>query len=92
MARQAVRIIAHGRVQGVGFRFFVRMAASRLGVKGWVRNCADGTVETHGEGDRDTLDAFIEMVRRGPTFGNVTDLDIDWSAPVELMVSFEIRA
>lgn len=91
MARQAVHIVAHGRVQGVGFRFFVRMTASRFGVKGWVRNLVDGSVEAHAEGDRDTLEAFVEKVREGPAFGHVTDLDIDWSAPSEQMASFEIR-
>jgi len=91
MAYNAVHMIARGRVQGVGFRFFVRDHAARLGVKGWVRNQADGSVEIHAEGRKDILDDFIDIVRDGPRFGRVSDLDIEWIEPDNRYVSFNIE-
>ena len=64
-----------GRVQGVGFRFFARTAARRLGVQGWVRNCADGSVEALAVGSQDQLQAFEEALRRGPAAGHVSAVE-----------------
>ncbi|MHB9031000.1 MAG: acylphosphatase [Candidatus Latescibacterota bacterium] len=91
MADSAVHMIARGRVQGVGFRFFVREKAARLGVKGWVKNRADGSVEIHAEGKKEILDDFIDIVREGPRFGRVFDLDADWVDPEGNFVSFSIE-
>ena len=55
-----------GRVQGVGFRYFVVQVARRAGLVGWVRNLPDGTVECEAEGDRSALEWFLEQLRRGP--------------------------
>lgn len=65
-----------GRVQGVGFRAFVRREARALGVDGWVRNAADGSVEAEASGDRETLGAFEDRLRQGPPAGRVRDLEV----------------
>ena len=56
----------HGRVQGVGFRFFVRREARRLGLTGWVANEHDGTVRTVAEGPEGAIDALETALRNGP--------------------------
>lgn len=90
MAESAVHLIARGRVQGVGFRFFVRQEAAGLGVVGWVRNCADGSVEIHAEGSRDQLNDLVDTIREGPAFGSVSDLDVDWIEPTGRYNAFSI--
>ena len=65
-----------GRVQGVGFRAFVRRRAQELGLDGWVRNAADGTVEAEAAGDRASLDAFEDHLRQGPPAGRVGALRV----------------
>ena len=67
-----------GYVQGVGFRMFVQAAARRSGVKGFVRNSPDGTVQVVASGDRQTLEALLQAVRRGPVGAHVTGVDTDW--------------
>ena len=90
MAESAVHCTAHGRVQGVGFRFFVRQEAAALGVVGWVRNFPDGSVEFHAEGPESMLKDLVATVRQGPTFGYVNELDVDWTEPAGRYTSFEI--
>lgn len=76
MAEQAKRVVVHGRVQGVGFRFFVRKAALRLGLKGDVRNCPDSTVEIIVEGTSDRIDRLIQEVHKGPSLARVERVDV----------------
>lgn len=76
MKIQAKRIVVHGRVQGVGFRYFVRDAALRLGLVGDVRNCPDSTVEIVVEGTSAPVEALVGEVRRGPAPARVERLDI----------------
>lgn len=89
--RQAVHIIVHGRVQGVGFRYFTKTNGQRLGLAGWVRNLSDGTVEIWAEGRRKTLEQFIQDVQRGPSHGHVSHLNIDWKAPKNETSTFRVR-
>ena len=91
MPNSAVHMIAHGRVQGVGFRFYVRERAVPFGIKGWVRNLPDGSVEIHAEGKKDMLDLFIAEIRKGPTFGNVSHLDEEWADPTNRYTGFSIE-
>ena len=84
-------MVAYGRVQGVGFRFFVRQQAAAAGIKGWVRNLPDGSVEIHAEGERDILDIFVERVKHGPTFGHVSELEIDRIEPSHTHTHFTIE-
>jgi acylphosphatase len=68
----------HGRVQGVGFRYFVRQEALALGLAGWVRNDPDGTVSGEAGGGWSQLEAFRERLEQGHTFSRVSRLD--WGA------------
>ncbi len=87
----AVHLIVEGEVQGVGFRAFTRSIAFQLGLVGWVRNEIDGTVEIWAEGPRPSLQRLIEAVRRGPSGGFVTDLQIRWGTPQGNHPTFRIR-
>lgn len=71
----AYRYLLTGRVQGVGFRHFVRTRAQQLGVRGTVANLPDGRVEVQAAADPDTLERFEEKIRQGPPAGRVRDLD-----------------
>lgn len=68
---RAKRAVVSGRVQGVGFRFFTERAARELGVRGWVRNLPDGSVETVAEGEDEAMARFLERLRRGPLSSRV---------------------
>ena len=63
---RAVRLVVHGKVQGVNFRSSVEEAATAAGASGWVRNRDDGTVEVHAEGSPDAVDAVEEFAGHGP--------------------------
>jgi len=76
---QRLHAVIHGDVQGVGFRYFVIDQARPLGVRGWVRNRPDGTVEITAEGERVQLDSLLDVVRRGPRGATVTDVDVSWA-------------
>jgi acylphosphatase len=68
----ARRAIVSGRVQGVGFRAFAQRVARETGVRGWVRNLPDGSVETAVEGNVAAVKAYFEKIRKGPLMGKVT--------------------
>jgi len=88
---RAVHTIAHGLVQGVGFRHYIKVSAQHLGVAGWVRNMDDGCVEIWAESTQVRLQRFIQAVRRGPAHGRVTQLDLTWEVPNGESRSFRIR-
>jgi acylphosphatase len=69
-----LHVIVYGRVQGVGFRWFVRTEARRLGLAGWVRNLPDGTVELRASGIAQFLSALEQAVQRGPDGADVTQI------------------
>jgi len=66
----------HGRVQGVGFRYLLAREAERLGVKGWVRNRRDGSVEAVADGAPEQVDALIAWARIGPPAAKVERVDV----------------
>ncbi len=70
----AIRIVVAGEVQGVGYRDWMCEAAQALGVFGWVRNRADGTVEALLAGERDAVQELLRACRRGPRFAKVSDI------------------
>ncbi len=67
---------AVGRVQGVGFRMFVREHATELGLTGWVRNMADGTVDFDVQGARQAVEKLLELIRKGNFFIKVLELNL----------------
>jgi acylphosphatase len=76
MAVQSKRIVVHGRVQGVGFRYFVRNLGMRLGLTGDVSNLPDSTVEIIVEGSPGLIAEFIREVQKGPSLARVERLEI----------------
>ena len=70
-----IGLILTGRVQGVGFRFFTRRRASELGVKGWVCNLPDGTVEVGAYGSLAALEELKRELRRGPAGSRVAEMN-----------------
>ena len=71
MKKEARKYVVIGRVQGVGFRFFTENWANRLGLSGYVKNCADGTVEAYAVGDAKALDEFKAHLEEGPRSARV---------------------
>ena len=71
-----LRVVARGRVQGVFFRDSVRRLAARLGVAGWVRNRADGSVEAVFEGDSGAVEELVAFCREGPSGARVDAVDV----------------
>ncbi|KAA3615942.1 MAG: acylphosphatase [Calditrichaeota bacterium] len=69
-----ISIQVFGRVQGVGFRYFVQEQAVRLGINGEVRNESDGTVLIHAQASADAMVKFISLVEKGPSFSRVSHL------------------
>ncbi len=67
--------IVSGRVQGVGYRWFAVRSAEELGVRGWVRNTADGKVEVLAVGDAEKLKAFEQRLWKGPSLSDVENVD-----------------
>ncbi len=75
MDSRRVSLRIRGRVQGVSYRESARAEAVRLGLKGWVRNRDDGSVEAVAEGPADALESFVSWSRRGPPQARVTDVE-----------------
>ena len=80
-----------GRVQGVGFRYFVWREAETLGIDGWVRNCADGTVEAMARGSAHDLDRFQNRLEEGPRMSHVTSVAANDESHAEVPEGFAIR-
>ena len=87
----AAHIVIHGRVQGVGYRFFAQDLAEALGLVGWVRNCPDGTVESYVEGPRPAIEAYIQRLEDGPSMARVESVGADWQPPQSAHTSFTIQ-
>ena len=86
-----VHVVVRGRVQGVGFRWYVVRQARARDVAGWVRNRNDGAVEAEAEGGRPALEAFVEDLRQGPSRAEVTALEAHWTEGPPRHREFVIR-
>jgi acylphosphatase len=82
----------HGRVQGVGFRWFVQRAARRLALQGWTANQSDGSVRVIAEGPPAALEELIAELGRGPDGADVERVDAQHGPPTGEFGAFEIRA
>ena len=80
MDRARLKAVVHGWVQGVGYRDFVSRSARRLGLRGYVRNSSDGTVEVEAEGVKTNLESFLDDLRRGPELAEIQRVDVAWDA------------
>jgi acylphosphatase len=85
------RLVVSGRVQGVGFRYFVLQAAEPLGITGFVRNLRDGTVEIVAEGSPIDVRALAMDVLAGPRHGRVDEIDKTDIPVTGQYAGFEIR-
>src|SRR4051794_32936410 len=72
---RTLRATVHGRVQGVGYRFFVRETARSLGISGYVRNQPDGTVFVTARAQLRKLEQLLSLLRRGPSSAHVTNIE-----------------
>ena len=88
---QARRFLVRGRVQGVGFRWFVEREAAILQIAGWVRNNPDSTVEVFAQGTRDQLAGLHQRLREGPRASRVDEVEVSDAAPTPGLISFQIR-
>jgi acylphosphatase len=80
-----------GRVQGVGYRYFIEDSALLLGVKGFVRNTPDNKVEIVCQGDEKSLEQFFASVKKGPAFARVDEIIKDKISASGNYSSFEIK-
>ncbi|MEI8200226.1 MAG: acylphosphatase [Eubacteriales bacterium] len=89
MERYQIRY--EGRVQGVGFRYFVYRTAGRFGLTGYVHNLCDGSVDVQVQGDEARIAAFLKVVKDGNGFIIITRSEIQKINPRPEEISFEIR-
>ncbi|HEV8406885.1 MAG TPA: acylphosphatase [Sphingomicrobium sp.] len=90
MTEIARHVRVTGRVQGVFFRAWTREQAQALHVNGWIRNCPDGRVEAHIEGEEAAVRQMIERLRRGPRAAHVEDLRL-WDVDICDFDGFDVR-
>ncbi len=88
---QTRRYTVTGRVQGVGFRWFVEREARALGLSGWVRNRADGSVEVLAAGTNEQLSRLYDVLKQGPRAARVDDVDVENAAPLSDLGTFRIE-
>ena len=85
-----VKMKITGKVQGVGFRYFVLRQAQKLGINGWVSNKSNGDVEAFAQGEKVDLEQFIAKVKEGPSFSRVEDVSLNWVNEADQYFGFEI--
>ena len=91
MTRATRRYVVSGRVQGVGFRHFVRSQARKMNIGGWVRNMPDGRVEAFASAETDVLILFESALRSGPSLASVEEVETIEELGSEFG-SFEVRS
>ncbi len=91
VGRAAAEIIVEGRVQGVGYRDYVRRRAAGLGLVGYVMNLKDGRVRVHAEGAREVIESLVPLLEKGPPLSRVDHVAVRWLLPGRRFASFEIR-
>lgn len=84
--------VVHGRVQGVGFRYFTLRLARDLGLLGWVANESSGSVRVVAEGPSERLQRLLDALRDGPPGAYVERVDEDWPPPARSLGAFEVRS
>jgi acylphosphatase len=91
MDQQRLLAQISGLVQGVYFRDTTRQQAQALGVTGWVRNQADGSVEVLAEGPQEKLDTLLQFLHRGPQLARVDNVQTQWQTATGEFRIFEVR-
>jgi acylphosphatase len=88
--KQSVILTIHGRVQGVGFRYFVKQQADKYCINGFVRNLPDGNVYIEAEGESEQLNHFIQICKQGPSHAYVKTVEVQY-CPSQNFLGFEKR-
>ncbi len=91
-AHERLEAVVHGRVQGVGYRWYVVRLADHLELAGWVANQADGSVRCVAEGPRGSLDTLLAGLRTGPPGARVDRVNETWLAATDRFDGFDVRA
>ncbi|MFE8701443.1 acylphosphatase [Cytobacillus sp. FJAT-54145] len=86
-----LHIMVSGKVQGVGYRYFAQMKAVQYGIKGWVRNSDDNSVEIVAVGEQEQVDQFVKVLREGNPFSKVTNVEISQLEESSSFQSFKIK-
>jgi acylphosphatase len=89
--REELSVTISGRVQGVGFRYFVIEKARTLGLSGYVRNDSFGDVEVVAQGPRPALGHLLLLLRQGPPAAQVHHIQSEWREPTQHISGFHIR-
>jgi acylphosphatase len=89
--KQQRHVRIHGKVQGVGFRFFATRVARRLALKGHIENLRDGTVDAVVEGEADAIDEWINEIKEGPRYAEVTKVDQDVREFTGRLPDFDVK-
>ena len=90
--QKAIAATITGRVQGVGYRYAAMAVAKELGLKGWVRNTPDGSVEAWAQGDDAVVGAFVEYLEQGPRSARVASVDVRSVGPDATLLGFAVRS
>ena len=85
-----LRAVVQGRVQGVGFRYWIMEQASRLKLVGTCRNLRNGDVEVVAEGEEGALEALVAMLHNGPRMAHVDNVIVIWEPPTGEFTTFSI--
>jgi len=91
VGRASAEIIIEGRVQGVGYRDYVRRRALGLGLVGYVMNLKDGRVRVHAEGAREVIEDLMRQLEKGPPLSRIDRVTPRWLLPGRRYASFDIR-
>ncbi len=84
-------IFIEGRVQGVGFRYFIQTNAGEMGINGWVKNLSDGRVEAVFEGPKEKVMNMVERCKRGPGASRVENINLKWDEIDKTLQSFNVK-
>jgi acylphosphatase len=88
---ERLEVVVTGRVQGVNFRYYTQREAERLGLRGYVLNRPEGSVEVVAEGERAALEVLLAWLQHGPPAARVAQLTPQWSQPAGGFARFEVR-
>jgi len=87
---KSVKVRVFGFVQGIGYRSWTKRKAEELGLKGWVKNLEDGSVESYLEGEESSLNLMIELMKKGPRFARVEKIEVKEENRVKGYENFQI--
>jgi len=90
LKKSAVKIIVSGRVQGVGYRYFIARAASELNLHGYARNLWNGDVEIYAEGRIEFLEEMVKRAKEGPAHARVDSCKVEWLDFINKYDNFEV--